>query len=364
MKHLTIYRQFLTENDCYKKSTPEELRGVQVHSTGANNPWLKRYVQPDDGRLGVNRNGNSHNRPGGDVCASAYIGRLEDGTVAVYQTLPWNVRCWLSGSGQNGNANRMGYKGFEICQDSLTDEAYFRDAVMDKAVTLTAYLCQLGGFSPYKQNAVFGNRVALAVADHHELHAAGLASNHADITHWLRNFGLTMNDFRKAVQDILDQGGVEVDYVDGPADPVQDQPVPAAEEGVKAVVDNPRRWLNVHKSQDTREDTVLFQIEKGTHVEILAEDGDWLQIRSGSRIGWVVAQYIRVLDPQPEAPPPADPPEEPADQLEEPSDQTEEPSGVLHLDVEEELSATWQDLKKLTFRVQRLVEYMFPEVDP
>ena len=212
-KRLTIYRCYLTQNDCYRSATYQETKGVQVHSTGANNPYLKRYVQPDDGRLGNNPNGNSHNRPGGDVCASAYIGKLQDGTVAVYQALPWDYRCWLSGSGDNGNANRMGYKGFEICEDGLGDETYFREA-MNKAVLLSAYICQMAGVSPYQVLAEFGGKQALAVMDHRELHGAGLASNHADITHWLKKYGLTMHDFRRAVQEILDNGGVEVEYVD------------------------------------------------------------------------------------------------------------------------------------------------------
>ena len=33
-----------------------------VHSTGANNPYLRRYVQPDDGELGKNRYDNDWNR--------------------------------------------------------------------------------------------------------------------------------------------------------------------------------------------------------------------------------------------------------------------------------------------------------------
>ena len=87
MRKLTIYRHYFTDSDCYHEGVRQTSIGVQVHSTGANNPMLKRYVQPDDGRLGINLYGNSHNRPGVDVCASAYIGKLNDGTVAVYQTL-------------------------------------------------------------------------------------------------------------------------------------------------------------------------------------------------------------------------------------------------------------------------------------
>ena len=62
-----------------------------VHSTGANNPWLKRYVGPDDGLLGKNQYNNHWNQPmDREVCVHAFIGKLADGTVATYQTLPWD----------------------------------------------------------------------------------------------------------------------------------------------------------------------------------------------------------------------------------------------------------------------------------
>lgn len=50
-----------------------------IHSTGAENPNLRRYVQPDDGTLGVNPNGNDWNRPGLDVAVHAFIGLTRSG---------------------------------------------------------------------------------------------------------------------------------------------------------------------------------------------------------------------------------------------------------------------------------------------
>lgn len=208
MRQLTIYRRLFYDSDCYRKGTRQTNIGVQVHSTGANNPWLKRYVQPDDGRLGVNKNGNSHNRPGGTVCAGAYIGKLADGTVAVYETLPEDMRCWLSGNGPNGNANRLGYFGFEICEDGLKDEAYFREAVLGVAVNYTAYLCQKFGTDPLKK---YNGRYR--VLDHSEMHSEGIASNHGDITSWLKKFGYKMDDFRAMVSQAMAEG-IEVTIVD------------------------------------------------------------------------------------------------------------------------------------------------------
>ena len=223
MRELTIYRLYFTDSDCYRKGTKIKPCGVQVHSTGANNPYLKRYVQPDDGRLGVNPNGNSHNRPGGSVCASAYIGKWQDGSVAVYQALPWDYRCWLSGSGKNGNANRLGFIGFEICEDSTENEQYFDEAVRDKAVLLTAYLCQEIGVTPWEIIKETPSGTAYAVMDHSELHKIGLASDHGDIGKWLKKFGYIFSDFRYWVQEALEEG-VKVNYINAKGETSMDHP--------------------------------------------------------------------------------------------------------------------------------------------
>ena len=51
---MNLHKQILTQNACYKAGKMITPKGIMVHSTGANNPWLKRYVGPDDGFLGVN----------------------------------------------------------------------------------------------------------------------------------------------------------------------------------------------------------------------------------------------------------------------------------------------------------------------
>lgn len=188
-----LYQQMATKNKCYITGAGITPCGVMVHSTGANNPNLKRYVQPDDGRLGVNPYSNSFNeyQPGGrNVCPHAVIGKLADGSVASYQILPWDVEGWHAG----GTANKLGYIGFEICEDALKDAEYFA-AVYDEAVAFTAYLCRLYGFDPQGETAQ-GYPTVLC---HSEAAALGIASNHSDVTHWFPRFGKTMDDFRADV---------------------------------------------------------------------------------------------------------------------------------------------------------------------
>ena len=271
MKQLTIYQNFFTNTDCYKAGVKQTPKGIQVHSTGANNPYLKRYVQPDDGRLGVNTNKNDHNRAGLDVCANAYIGKLNDGTLAVYQTLPWDYRCWLSGSGAKGNANKLGYIGYEICEDGLNNKAYFEDAVLGLSVILDAYLCQT-------YNIPVDN-----IHDHKELCAMGLASNHRDIAHWLEKFGYTMNEYRQKVSEVI-QEGVNVVYVNN-------------EEFLytATVIASSGNTVNLRSSMDTSNDkNIIAKVPIGTKVNVLQNvNATWDRISYNDKNGYMMSKFLK-----------------------------------------------------------------------
>lgn len=195
---MNLNRLYLIKNECYLAGKKMVPKGIMVHSTGANNPYLKRYVGPDDGKLGENPYGNHWNqaRPDGrQVCVHAFIGKLADGSIATYQTLPWNYVGWHSGSGFLGkvkNANNTGYIGFEICEDGLEDGEYFA-AVYREAVDLCVYLCRKFGLSAYH------------IIDHSEGHKLGIATNHADVGHWFPRHGKYMDKFRADVFDSLEQ---------------------------------------------------------------------------------------------------------------------------------------------------------------
>ena len=190
---MRLHKALLTRNDCYLRGRTIRPRGVMVHSTGANNPWLRRYLAPDDGRLGT-PSSRHWNQSGVGACVHAMIGKAADGSVAVYQTLPWNMRGWHCG--RSGNDTHI---SFEICEDSLTDEGYFQ-ATYQSAVELTAYLCQLYHLDPQADGVVLC---------HSEGYARGIASNHADVMHWWRKFGVDMDDFRYdvALEMTRAQGG-------------------------------------------------------------------------------------------------------------------------------------------------------------
>ncbi len=186
---MNLHKLILVGNACFKAGKTIMPRGIMVHSTGVNNPNLKRYIGPDDGLLGKNLHNNHWNqdRPDGRyVCPHAFIGKLADGSIATYQTLPWERRGWHAG----GFANDT-HIGFEICEAKLTDGAYFNVAYKE-AVALCVYLCKL--YSLNEKNII----------GHYEGYKLGIATNHADPGHWFPKHGKSMDAFRADVQNALD----------------------------------------------------------------------------------------------------------------------------------------------------------------
>ena len=198
---MNLLKCLLKNNACYKTGCTIVPTGIMVHSTGANNPCVKRYVQPaaDDPagteilkQIGVNRNANDWNNTTREVCVHAFIGKLADGSVGTVQTLPWYYRGWHAGRGNNGTANDT-HISFEICEDDLTDPAYFA-AVYKEAVELTAMLCKEFNLNP------MGDGVVIC---HSEGYKRGIASNHGDVMHWFPKHGKSMDTFRADVTALL-----------------------------------------------------------------------------------------------------------------------------------------------------------------
>ena len=221
---MEIIQCYQTKNPCYRKGTPMKPVGIVVHSTGANNPHLCRYVDCPE-RLGVNRYGNHWNRPEAATLVHGAIGLDKEGIVTVVNTLPYTMAAWGVGKGSRGSYNYdpTGHIQFEMCEDDLTDPSYF-DQVMGTAVAYCARLCREYGLA------------AESIVSHKEAHAQGYASNHGDPENWMGRFGMTMEDFRARVRAKL-KGEVAImgkvvnveelkAWIDAHAVEVEEQPEP------------------------------------------------------------------------------------------------------------------------------------------
>lgn len=200
-----------TTSTCYKSTKTMTVKGVLWHSTGANNPYIKRYVQPSDNApdraqmlklLGTNAYKNDWNHIYHEAGLNCWIGKLADGSVATVQTMPWNYRPWGCGSGPKGSCND-GWIQFEICEDGLTDKNYFNQ-VYQEACEITAYLCKMFKINP--QGVVNHNGVNVpTILCHQDSYQYGLGGNHGDVLHWFPKFGKTMASARNDVATLISQ---------------------------------------------------------------------------------------------------------------------------------------------------------------
>lgn len=189
---MEIIKAHAVKNLCYiagEKMTP---KGIVIHSTGANNPNLKRYVDSPE-EVGVNTRNNHWNNPtpsGKKVCVHAFIGYNKDKKVRVAEILPLDICAWGVGKGSKGSYNNdPAYIQIEICEDSLENESYYKEA-FSLAAEYCAMLC--GEFSIDNENIV----------GHNEAYERGYGSNHSDPEHWMKKFGENMDVFRARVAAI------------------------------------------------------------------------------------------------------------------------------------------------------------------
>ena len=283
---MNLRKLILTQNACYQAGKKIKPKGIMVHSTGANNPNLCRYVGPDDGLLGENRYGNHWNqeKPGGSyVCVHAFIGKLADGSIATYQTLPWDHRGWHAGDGSKGSANDT-HISFEICEDDLKDSAYF-SAVYQEAVELCAYLCKQYGLT--EKN----------ILCHSEGYTQGIASNHGDVMHWFPKHGKSMDTFRADVKKLL--GGTGAGEIDRPANkpeveqkPVKPQPAPAKVDVTYRVRGQKDVWYPAVKNLedyagvvgDAITDVAIKVSQGSVKYRVHVKGGEWLPYVTGYNI--------------------------------------------------------------------------------
>lgn len=214
----------MTNSTCYKGTRTMNVLGVLWHSTGANNPYLKRYVQPSSNdanytalmnKLGKNQYGNDWNHIERQAGLNCWIGKFADGSVGTVQTMPWNYRPWGCGSGSKGSCN-SGWIQFEICEDGLTDKNYF-NAVYKEAVEITAYLCKMYNLNPKGTVTVNGVKVPV-ILDHQTSYQLGMGGNHGDVQHWFKKHGKTLDDVRNDVAKLL---GEEATVSPAPSTPAK-----------------------------------------------------------------------------------------------------------------------------------------------
>lgn len=187
----------ITKSDVWSSTRTIPPSGIVLHSTAM--PGYDAYA--------IQANFNRANR------GASIHGCVDD--KRIIQTLPWTKRAGHVGSGSKGSYNNS-HIGIEMCEPTgltynsngsvitaYNPPAGYFAAIWDNAVSLFAYLCQEYGLDPLGKNVI---------VCHSEAHALGYGDNHADVMHWFKWEGKTMDDFRQAVAAKMKGEDEEVTY--------------------------------------------------------------------------------------------------------------------------------------------------------
>lgn len=184
---MKVIQNICTQSDCYKSGRTIEVKGLMLHSVGCPQPKAQPFI-------------NSWNKSGAKACVHAIV--EPDGDI--YQLLPWNHRGWHGGG--DSNNTHIGVEMTEPDTIEYIGGASWREkadgentkahvlATYKHAVELFAYLCLKFSLDPTSDGVILS---------HSEGHDRGIASNHGDVEHLWRHFGLSMSQFRKDIKTAM-----------------------------------------------------------------------------------------------------------------------------------------------------------------
>lgn len=298
-----------TTSQCYKNTKKMTVLGVLWHDTGANNPNLKRYVQPSDNALdreqmlallGKNQYGNDWNHTDRQAGMNCWIGKLADGTVTTIQTMPWDYRPWGCGSGSKGSCN-SGWIQFEICEDGKTDADYFQK-IYQEACEITAYLCKMFNINPRGTVKLNGVTVPTILC-HQDSAKLGLGSDHGDIYDWFPKFGKNMETARDDVAALLaaDKETTASTTVDEPTPAAEPTP-PAEPSTPKPAEDAPTTvtikcssgYVNIRNGNGTEFSRITTARNGETFPYVATAVNGWHALLAKGQVCWVSGNYSSV----------------------------------------------------------------------
>ena len=201
---INIKNYTLTKSPCYTSGRTINVKGLYLHSVGC----------PCEKAANILNNMNRSN-----AGAGVHACLQPDGTVLVglptYPSKGAAIRNWHGGSGKNGSCNNT-HIGIEMTEPStikytgggtwveLSDGSNTKAVVLKNyrnAVEYFAYLCKAFSLNPLKDGVILS---------HSEGYRRGYATNHGDVEHIWKYFGITMDQFRNDVKKKMSGGDISI----------------------------------------------------------------------------------------------------------------------------------------------------------
>jgi len=274
---MEIIESILTNNDCYRANRKINVRGLMIHSVGCSQPKAEVFIK-------------QWNKSGVQKCVHAFI----EPNGKVYQTLPWDMRGWHAGG--SANNTHIGVEMTEPAYIKYTGGSSWVDknptetkkhvlATYQTAVELFAYLCEKFNLNP------LGDGVIIS---HSEGYKRGIASNHVDVEHIWKKFGLTMSQFRKDIKEMMDKKSQqEPKPTKQVYPPISEKPVENKPISETFLVKVTASALNIRQGPGTNYSITGVIRDKGVYTIVETKD-NWGRLKSGA--GWISLKYTQRLD--------------------------------------------------------------------
>lgn len=213
--------QLLTKNACYISNGKfNDNKGVLIHCTATPGATPERFssswnVYHSGGKdVGIHTfqgNGTCSVCGGKLACVNAFCDDSK-----VIKTLPYNMRPWGCGSGNKGSGNNY-YVQIEICEPvgiyyvngwNYAIKTGYEDSVKNYIKNAFEVAAQWSAERLKEMGIKVVNTDT--VTSHYEEHLKGYASNHGDPQGLFALAGLSMNQFRDRVNQILNEEGIDM----------------------------------------------------------------------------------------------------------------------------------------------------------
>lgn len=261
---MQIKQAFCSKSTCYKQNKKISVKGGMLHSVGC--------PQPD-----ANVFQNIWNKPNANACVHAVVGK--DGVVL--QCLPFDTRGWHAGGSGNNNLiglemtepdtiKYVGGSSWIELGDGSNTKAHVL-ATYKHAVEFFAAMAKQYGFDPLKSDCMMS---------HSEGHKKGVASNHGDVEHIWKKFGLSMYTFRIDVRNAM--VGSVVNF----GGPVSETTTASQEikplHGTVSISYKGDDGVNIRTAPSFGTQYVKEVLRKGTFTVVgISKDEKWYKLESG-----------------------------------------------------------------------------------
>lgn len=275
----------MKNSPCYKAKKIITPKGMYLHSIGC----------PCEKAQNIINNENQANAGAAVQAVIQHDGQVLEG-LPVYPGTKTAIRNWHAGSGKKGSANNT-HIGVEMCEPATikytggSSWVELADGSNTKAVVLANYKhaveyfalrCRQFGLDPLKDGVVIS---------HSEGYKRGYASNHGDVEHIWRKFGLTMDQFRKDVKAAMN--GNEISVTGKPAVTDTGSQKVTAMYGHLTIIYTGADGINVRKTPSFG-DNVEKVVFKGAEFGVvgISADEKWYKTADGYYIT-AVPEYVK-----------------------------------------------------------------------